>query len=201
LAEVFNDSARACMHALAPARDASALAEAARATAKKEGKKAGKALTQAAAHLDMVQPKIDVEAVRTGLKDLLALAHVWPEASARQIRRGAARIARRAKRARKHAIGARGADARHEWRKREKERLYVAEILDAAWPRKRKRRVTERVTGTLGGERDARLLTERLRDSAANDNDGVKRAMRALHRRQARLARRADRLGRKLKGV
>jgi hypothetical protein len=201
LAEVFNDSARACMHALAPARDASALAEAARDAAKKEGKQAGKALSRAAAHLDMVQPQLDVEAVRVGLKDLLALAQVWPEPSPRQVRRGAKRVARRAKRARAHAIGAATAEPRHEWRKREKERLYVAEILGDAWPRKRKRQATERLTSTLGRERDARLLSERLRTSVANDDDGTKSALRALKRRRKRLARRADKIGDKLKGV
>jgi hypothetical protein len=201
LAEVFNDSARACMHALAPVRDANALAEAARNAARKEGKKAGKALSRAADRLAMTPTAFDMDTVHTGLKDLLALAQVWPDASQRQIRRGAERIARRAKRARKHAIGAAAADVRHTWRKREKERLYVADILGPSWPRGRKRRATTRLTDTLGHERDARLLAERLQDSVANDDASAARAVRALKRRGRKLAARADKIGRKLEGV
>src|SRR5262249_8592816 len=152
-------------------------------------------------HLDMAHHTLDAEAIHTALKDLLALAQVWPEASARQIRRGAERVAKRAKRARKHAIGESAAEPRHEWRKREKERLYVAEILDKAWPYQRKRASTERLTATLGRERDARLLTERLTHSAANDHAGTKKALEALKRRRKRLVRRADKIGRKLKSA
>lgn len=201
LAEVFNDSARSCMHALAPARDANALAQAARQAAKKEGKKASRALAQAAQHLEMVRPMLDAESILVSLRDLLALAQVWPEASSRQIRRGAKRVAARAKHARKLAVGATDVELRHDWRKREKERFYVADILADAWPRKSKRSTAQRLAAALGRERDARLLTERLRELAANDNGGVKCAVRALKRRGKKFAHRADRLGRKLKGA
>jgi hypothetical protein len=202
LAEVFNDSARACMHALAPARDAAALAEAAREAARKENKKTGKALSRTADWLDLAQRNmaaLDMDGVRTGLKDLLALAQVWPEASPRQIARGARRVAKRAKRARRAAIGASAPELRHTWRKREKERLYVSEILGDAWPRRRKRRSTEKLAAALGRERDARLLSERLVQTASDEDAGAKRALRALKRRRQRLARRADRFGGKLK--
>lgn len=202
LAELFNDSARACMHALAPARDAAALAEAARAAAVREGKKTGQALGAAAdaleCELHTLSPA-EIDSIKNGLRDLAALAQVWPEASTRQIRRGANRLVRRAKRARKTAMGADAAETRHVWRKREKQRLYAAEILGPAWPRKRKRRVSEKLANTLGDERDARLLSARLQDAPAQNH--AERALKALKRRRKQLARRANKLGRKLSGA
>jgi CHAD domain-containing protein len=204
LASVFNDSARACMRALAPVRDADALVQAARQAAHREGGKAGKALAAVAAHLGGQRQQVgtrDLDAVRVGLRDLLAFAQVWPEASPRQIARGARRVARRARRARKSAIASQSLDARHVWRKREKERLYVAEILGGAWPGARKRRAAKRLGAALGRERDLLLLAERLREAAPADDAAAGRAITALRRRGKRLARCADKLGGKLKGV
>lgn len=205
LARVFNDSARACMRLLAPARDATAIADAAHEAARKERKRARQALNDAAGQLDMARIALsaaDLERVRSALKDLLALAQVWPEASARQIARGARRVARRAKRARRRSIDAEAGEWRHVWRKREKERLYVAEILGKAWPLRCRRRITEKLGNLLGRERDARLLVERLRQSAPANEDGpAKRAIKALEQREKKLQRRANKLGRRLKRI
>src|SRR5262249_45532577 len=88
LAAVFNESARGRLHTLAQARDLAALAEAARAVGKKSSKKERTALGAVASTLDAHRaalPPLDLEQVRGGLRDLQALAQVWPEASERQL--------------------------------------------------------------------------------------------------------------------
>jgi hypothetical protein len=117
LSTVFNDSARTVMRQLAVARDIAALAETARTLAQKRGKKQAAALARVAEQLDeerLAMAGLNMEATRAGLKDLLALAQVWPEASPRQIRRGARRIAHRARRACRRGHGAEQPDRRHE---------------------------------------------------------------------------------------
>lgn len=203
LSAVFNDSARGVMHTLAQARDLAALAETARTVAEKEGSKTADALAHVAEQFDAARltlPGVNMEAARSGLKDLLALAMVWPEASARQVRRGARRIARRAGRARRQGRGADEPARRHEWRKREKDRFYAALLLDDAWPGKRRRKVGDKLGAVLGDERDALLLMERLaaEPALAGEGDEAKRVLKALNRYRGRLANRADVLGAKL---
>jgi CHAD domain-containing protein len=201
LAAVFNESARSIMRSLAQARDLAALAACARDIAKDSRGKARDALIATAETLDAARaalPPLNLEAVRVGLRDLLALAQVWPEASPRQIHRGALRIARRARRACRRGHGKSDSARRHEWRKREKDRLYAVLLLDGSWPdsRKRRRKSGERLGEALGRERDALLLIERMETSEpALDGAPVERALRVLHRRRERLGRRADRLG------
>jgi hypothetical protein len=203
LSGVFNDTARGVMRTLAQARDLAALADAARALGRKSGRKAAVALETAAANLDalrMASPGLNTEAARAGLKDLLALAMVWPEASPRQIRRGARRIIRRARLARRRSFHAKDAPPRHEWRKREKDRFYAALLLEDAWPGPRRRKLGARLGEALGEEHDILLLLEHL--EAAPDLAGADkapaRAARALQQRRKTLARRADRLGARL---
>lgn len=202
LAAVFNESARAIMHTLSQARDITALAASAREVADKANKKQAAALLVAARELEtesahMAPP--DLEAVRSGLRDLLAMAQVWPEASARQISKGAERISRRAKRACVRGRGSPLAVRRHEWRKREKDRLYAATLLGAVWPPGRKRRLkrAEKLGDVLGKERDNLLLVERLErePGLAGDQRGAARATKAIKRRLKRLSGRADALG------
>jgi CHAD domain-containing protein len=205
LSAVFNESARSVMHTLAQARDLAALAAAARALAKKSQKKERQALNTVADILDTQLghlPSLDLEQVRGGLRDLLALAQVWPEASARQIERGAERIARRARRACRRGYGKDAPPRRHEWRKREKDRLYAASLLNGAWPieRKRRKKTGEKLSDVLGHERDALLLIERLaiEPEAAGAEKAHDRALAALTRRAHKLGRRADRIGQRL---
>lgn len=201
LAAVFNESARGIMRSLAQARDLAALAACARDVSKHAGKKARAALIAVAETLDAARaalPPLNLEAVRVGLRDLLALAQVWPEASARQMHRGAERIARRARRACRRGRGASISAHRHEWRKREKDRLYAVALLGASWPddRKRRRKSSERLAEALGHERDALLLIHRLEaEPALAANRPVGRALAALQLRRQKLARRADRIG------
>lgn len=200
LSEVFNDSARAVMHALARARDGAALSEAARDLAKKSKPKTADALLTIAESIDTRgagADKLDFEAIQAGLKDLLALAMVWPEASARQIRRGARRVAKRARRAQRRGRTSEQVSRRHDWRKREKDRLYAALLLDDNWPGRRKLKLGERLGDVLGKERDALLLLDLLEHSPhlAGSPKSAARAYNAVMRRTRRLAKRADDVG------
>ena len=84
---------------------------------------------------------------------------------------------------------------------REKDRFFAADILGDAWPGKRKRKTAEEIGNALGGERDALLLMERLvaEPELAGEEKAVRRALKALNRRRARLARRADRLAERMR--
>lgn len=208
LAAIFNESARATMRMLAQAREIHALAEAAAAAATKAGKKsaAGLAsLAQSLAQSDTAMDAPDIQSARASLKDLLALAQVWPEASPRQVRRGAERIARRARRARRRGLHCDDPDLLHDWRKREKERLYAAELLGDVWPYRRARKLGEKLTTILGEVRDTRLLHDRIEAAALTSGSAKadRRALSALEQRAEKLHKRADRVGEKMrrKGV
>jgi CHAD domain len=200
LSSVFVDSARGLMRNLAHARDTAALGEAAQAAAKKGGKRTTAAFTTVVHSIEKgaaaSHPELNLEAARSALKDLLALAQVWPEASHRQIRRGAKRLTRRALRARERGVDSVNPVRRHEWRKREKDRFFAASILEDAWPGKRRRKLTEKIGDALGGERDALLLMERLvaEPELAGNEKALRRALKTLNRRRAKLARRANAL-------
>lgn len=203
LSAVFNDSARASMRTLAQARDLNALSDAARALAEESRKKTAAAFNAVADKLESARAllaPLNIEAVRAGLKDLLALAQVWPEASGRQIRKGAERIARRARQARRRGQGSSEPARRHQWRKREKERFYAVTLLDAAWPehRPRRRKTGEKLAEILGCERDALLLIERLKADPTLAGEASQRALRELARVRERLGAHADKLGAKL---
>lgn len=197
LSAVFVDSARGLMRNLALTRDPVALSDAARAAKTKAGRRTSSAFDAVAQAIDMkaaTHAGANIEAARAGLKDLLALAQVWPEASHRQIRRGARRLDRRAKRARRRGAGSVDPSARHEWRKREKDRLFATELLGEAWPGRRQRKTAREIGEALGGERDALLLMERLvaEPDLASEDKKLRRALRTLNARRAKLARRAD---------
>jgi len=202
LSSVFNDSARTVMALLAHSRDAAALAEAARDAAKHAGKKSAAALRTAAAALTAhaQQPDVDVASASTGLKDLLALAQVWPEASTRQIRKGAMRLVRRARKGCKDGRGETEILQRHEWRKREKDRLYAATLVGKGWPTSRRLKLGEELGDTLGAERDAGLLLLRLKadPSLVGSAKAAQRASKALRARRKRLAANANAIGARL---
>lgn len=198
LAGVFDDTARGVMRTLAAARSARALGQTARRLAKKSHGKEARAFEAMAQAFHATTPTpLDVEAAYAGLKDLIALAQVWPEPSARQIRRGARRISGKARRAFRRAYAGEDAALRHDWRKREKDRLYAAEALGRAWPGRRRRKIAEALNEALGRERDARLLLQYMNIAPvlANEERGSERAARTLSKRCKRLAREADKLG------
>jgi len=203
LAVVFNDTARAVMRQLGRARDLSALADTARMLAETADERGAAALLRVAEALEAAReapPAIDLDSVRAGIRDLLALAQVWPEPSPRQVRAGAMRIVKRARRARRRGQGAQTAKVRHEWRKREKDRLYAAVLLDKAWPAPRRRKQSETIGQLLGMERDALLLMERLEaaPALAGDSAAAAHAQRLLRKHNARVRRRADKIGERL---
>jgi hypothetical protein len=200
---VFNTSARAVMRTLARSRDLTVLSETARVAAKKAKRRQAVALGAIADTLDaeraQLQP-LDMIGAQAGLKDLLALAQVWPDASPRQIKRGAQRVIRRARRARRRGQHAHDPARRHEWRKREKDRFYAALLLADAWPSRRRRKMSEELGDLLGLERDALLLIDRVKldPQIAGGAKGARRALRALRTRCDRYADRADALGAEL---
>lgn len=202
LSAVFNESARAVMHELSHARDLAALSAAARTAARKARKKQASALLAVAdtfAGQEQELPALDRDTVGAALRDLLAMAQVWPEASPRQIEKGAERIVQRARRARRRGRASTIAARRHEWRKREKDRLYAAILLGGAWPASAKRRLArnQRLGDALGTERDALLLVVRLQQEPdlAGGSDNARRARKGLARRLKRLGHRADVIG------
>lgn len=202
LSSVFNESARALMHALSEARHVTALAAAARITAEKASKRQARALRGLADTLDAraaALPALDLDAIGAGLRDLLAMAQVWPEASARQIEKGGQRIVRHARKARRLGQGSRLAAHRHEWRKREKDRLFAVTLLNGAWPdgRPRRRKANELLGEALGRERDALLLVDAIANepTLAGGAKAARFANKAIQRRLKKLSRRADVLG------
>jgi len=204
LSAVFNDSARSIMRSLAESRNLAALAKAARSLAKKSKKRAAAGLKSASAALEREREAatpVDLAAVSAGLRDLLALAQVWPEASPRQVKRGARRVLRRARRAwRKGSDPDAPAEKRHEWRQREKDRLYAAALMDDVWPRAHRHGANKRLVDRLGREHDLMLLTQRLEasPSLAGDEASAGAALKAVRARRKRLARRARRVAMRL---
>lgn len=197
LAAVFNDTAQTVMRHLGQARDHTALADIARKLANKTGHRSATALIEVANGLHSAHeqaPPLDLDNVRAGIRDLIALAQVWPEPSARQIRTGAARLAKRARRAHRRATHAAEPHRRHDWRKREQSRLFAAMLLDRAWPRVRRRKDSKALTHVLGLERDAWLLLERIEHEPALGPD-IEPAKRTLRKYCARLRKRANKLG------
>ncbi len=205
LSLVFDSAAQGVMHLLEGARDAAALSECARRSAKGLGKAraapilcAAESLEAEAAHA--AQPN-ETE-TRERLRELLAIAQVWPPVSDRQIHRGAERLIRRARSAYKRAAGKRTAERRHRWRKREKDRLYAMLLLGKSWPDEAKRRksLSAELSEALGAERDTILLMARIQSGPAVAG-GLAEALSALLSLTAQrraLAKRCDTLGARL---
>lgn len=200
LADVFDNGARAIMRAFAISRDNWTLERTARAMSRKVSKKARRELRDLADRAEAFQrtaTPLNIEATRAGLKDLLAIAQVWPEATARQVERGVRQVVRRARRTWRRARHD-DTHGRHAWRKHEKARLYAASLLSDAWPRNRRRRRKRnaQLAERLGDERDLTLLMARL--TADHPVNGGPHALRDLRRIRKRLRRRIKKLGRQL---
>ncbi|MGE0595402.1 MAG: CHAD domain-containing protein [Hyphomonadaceae bacterium] len=204
LSSVFNDGARGVMHMLAEARNLAALAEAARSASETAERRQAAALGAVADALDLRRktlPLPDLERIKADLRDLRALAQVWPEASPRQIEKGAERIARRARRARRRGLGSERIERRHHWRKRAKDELFAASLLGRDWPEQpRHRKKSEKLGDVLGREHDLLVLIERLDQEPALAGSGkaVTRARRAVQQKRVALKRRANKIGRSL---
>lgn len=202
LASVFDTTARGAMQDLAPMRNLAALSDLARLLASTARPKANAALLATADALDAERaalPSVNTPELHSAIRDLLALAKVWPAPSWRQIRLAAKRVDKRARRARRMSVGAEDPSLRHKWRRREKTRLYAAIALGPAWPGRRRRKRGEAFGRLLGREHDATLLIQRLEQAPglAGGVDESKRACRILAAFRARVRRRADKLARR----
>jgi len=202
LSAVFNDSARSIMRSLAEARNLTALAKTSRTLAKRSKRRAAEGLKAASHALEAAREAaapIDLEAVNAGLRDLLALAQVWPEASARQVKRGARRIVRRARKAwRQGGEHSAPGDRRHAWRQREKDRLYAASLLDEAWPTRRRCGANEQLVSLLGREHDLTLLSQELEASPTLAGNEAAAALKAVKAERKQLTKRARRVAERL---
>jgi hypothetical protein len=205
LFDVFNDVARDVMHALSAARDLAALAKAARDLAASSGPHRRQALLACAKTLDRERADlapIETDKVRASLRDLIALTKVWPDVTDAHVRQGAAKIARRARKAYRQGYRAKRAELRHAWRKREKDRLYVVDLLSAHWPKDlAKRRASSRALAEcLGKEREVLLLIEKLNanPALAGNAKATARALKASAKSGRHLRKTARKLGAKL---
>jgi CHAD domain-containing protein len=198
-AALLNREARAIMQRLSPARDRTVMAACARREARAAKPRAALALRALAEGLEAEEAREERGAdLNQALANLSALMRNWPETTPAQTRAGVRAIAGKARSAFKHACSG-DTDDRHEWRKREKDRLYIAELSGPAWPTERRRRIrrTRRLTQALGAERDVLLTIDALKH-AHGLKGGRAAALKHLDEVHTRLARRANRLGRKL---
>jgi CHAD domain len=200
-ADTVSRNARALKYTLSGWRDLTALENAARETATTARRKAAAALIDIATRLSQARLTLGRPAVDDLGAALLLLQRdvaALPELTGRELRKGARRVARDARRAWRRAARSRNIDARHRWRRREKDRLYAVTILGADWPTKGRRRLNDELGDLLGRERDARLLLARLKSEPAPHTPAAKAARRALRRAIRRLSRKADGLGARL---
>lgn len=200
-ADTISRNARALKYTLSGWRDLTALENAARETATTARKKPAAALIDIATRLSQARITLGrpaVEDLGAALVTLKQDAAALPDLTARDIRKGAMRIAKDARRAWRRAAHSRDIDARHRWRRREKDRLYAATILGGDWPTKGRRRLNDALGDLLGRERDARLLLDRLKSEPAPHSPAAKSARRALRRAIRKLSRKADDLGARL---
>lgn len=200
-ADAISRTARALKYTLSGWRDLAALESAARETAAKARKKGASALIDIAARLSQARITLGrptVDDLGAALQQLKLDAIGLGDLDARAVRRGAKQVARDARRAWKRASRTGDVDARHRWRRREKDRFYAATLLGPDWPTRRRRRTNEALGDLLGRERDARLLLARLKAEPAPHSAAAKSARRALKRAIRKLSRRADALGAQL---
>jgi hypothetical protein len=200
-ADAISRTARALKYTLSGWRDLAALEGAARETAVNARKKGAAALIDIAARLSQARVTLGrptMEDLSAALRQLRLEALELTDLDERAVLRGARRIAHDARRAWRNAARSGDIDARHRWRRREKERFYAATLLGATWPTKRRRRLNETLGELLGRERDARLLLARLTSEPAPHSTAAKSARRALKRAIRKLSRRADMLGARL---
>ncbi|MBI3438209.1 MAG: CHAD domain-containing protein, partial [Proteobacteria bacterium] len=114
------------------------------------------------------------------------------------VKRGARRVARRARKAWRQGNDKDAPeDRRHLWRQREKDRLYAASLLGAAWPTRRRHGASARLVKLLGKEHDLALLAQRLEQSPS-PGGAEAAALKALRSRREQLVKRARRAAEQL---
>lgn len=197
-ADAIARAARALKYTLSGWRDLAALESAARDAAGGARRKGAAALTDIAArlsqaHLTLGAPAIDD--LSDALERLRRDAETLPDLEPKRVRRALRRLVKDARRAWKRAQDEGGVDARHRWRRREKDRFFAASLAGDNWPAKRRTKTNDELGDTLGRERDARLLLARLESEPAPHTPTARHARRALKRHIRKLARKADRLG------
>lgn len=190
-ARIVNAAARSAMAGLSDARDLAAAAGVAR--------RAG--LTALAHALEDRLGAAGPPPLTTARRRLGAVAKAiaaLPPLTEADVEAGVRRLARRARKAAAVARGERDAEARHTWRKREKDRLHALIALGPAWPRAvpRRRRSGKRLGRALGAERDVLLLLDLLRATPELATVAGPEGIAHLEARSRTLADRADRLGR-----
>lgn len=190
-AKTLNAAARAAMTGLSDARDLAALEAVARELDVAHIADALAARREALGPAPLPEARKKLAAVSSAIAAM-------PDMTAEDLKAGVARLARRARKACAAARGDREPEARHTWRKREKDRLHALDVLGAAWPRgvRRRRRTGKRLARALGAERDVLLLIEMLRADPALTPVADRASLAALDARRRALADRADRLGR-----
>jgi hypothetical protein len=196
---------RPIMHRFSHARDLTALESCAKHWASLEQPQVKSALLGVARRLAAKRKAMEAPNLGEAVADvrrLIIYLTAWPDISDEAIALGAQRLAKRARRGFKRAQRFAAPEARHNWRKRVKERLYAIFLLGHFWPRSlpRRRASTQRLGETLGVERDLALLLERLRaePSLAGSPDLADRTIAALMDHLDALRKRADKLGKVL---
>jgi CHAD domain-containing protein len=200
-AELLNAKARDLMGRLSASRDLTAMTACARKTAETAADEARAGLEALIARLESERGAAGPETsgfveAKAGLQDLLLLARAWPPSTGDQVRGGIVRLIRRARRKYREAAASNDPAVRHTWRKREKDRLYAANLLEDEWPpdRPRRRAHSDALSETLGTERDAVLLIDRVRDDPPVAGADAEAVIAALEKRRDELAAEADRL-------
>jgi hypothetical protein len=190
-AKTLNSAARAAMTGLSDARDLAALEAVALELGVADIADALAAKREALGPAPLLEARKKLAAVSSAIAAM-------PDMSAEDLEAGVARLARRARKACAAARGDREPEARHTWRKREKDRLHALDVLGAAGPRslRRRRRTGKRLARALGAERDVLLLIEMLRTDPALATVADRASLSLLDARRRALADRADRLGR-----
>lgn len=200
-ADAIARAARALKYTLSGWRDLAALESAARDAAGGARRKGAAALTDIAArlsqaHLTLGAPALDD--LTDALGRLRRDAEALPDLEPKRVRRALRAVVKEARRAWKRAQAKGDVDARHRWRRREKDRLFAAALVGDDWPVKRRTTTNDKLGDTLGRERDARLLLARLESEPAPHTPTARHARRALKRHIRKLARKADALGARL---
>lgn len=190
-AQALNTAARAAMAGLSDSRDLAA----------QEAVAARAGLTALAAALATRRGALGPPPLAAARRRLAAVAKAiaaLPPLTSDDIEAGVRRLARRARKACARARDARDPEARHTWRKREKDRLHVVIALGPSWPRalRRRRQSGKRLARALGAERDVLLLLDLVRTDAELTAIAGEGGLAHLLARSQTLAARADRLGR-----
>lgn len=202
----LNRGAREIMRSLSAARDLDALIAVADAMAAAKTKRVRIGMAQVAAALKARRAGLGRPHLADAAHDvrgLLALAKALPMLDNDDITHGLARLDARARRGFRRAQRSLEAQARHWWRKREKDRLFAHDVTEMARTAHRaaqkRGRCCAKLCDLLGRERDTTLLLALVNANPAMiaKNRHRKAVRKTLTQTIAWLSARADRRGRK----